>query len=223
MGASCDIMQSSRCVTANESSEKMKIKKSSEKYVASYSETFDKVAREGKFLSISAGYPLQDMVAFIRACRQCGYPQFLLINGDDQAVGWCDIVRRADEPDDVGFLGVGILKEYRHRGLGSKLMTATIQDALKRGFHEIRLEVRTSNENAIRTYCRLGFVKIAHIRDGVVTDGVAEDIWLMSLYAREIVSRDFSGKRFLKRFPKLKYQFRPKTSEKSVAEGEKNA
>lgn len=186
------------------------IKKSLEKYAVSYCQTFDLVAREGKFLSISSGYSLDEIVRFIRVCRECGYPQFLLINSDNQAVGWCDIVRRSDEPDDVGYLGIGILKEYRHRGLGTQLMTAAINDAKKRGFHEIRLEVRTSNYNAIRTYRRLGFVKIAHIQNGVITDGIAEDIWLMSLMSRELNHDYFDGERFFTKFPKIKYKFTPK-------------
>lgn len=207
-------------VTQNRSEEIMKIKTSSEKYAVSYTDTFDKVAREGKFLSISEGYPVEDMVRFIRACRECGYPQLLLINGENRAVGWCDIVRRADEPEDVGFLGVGILKEYRHRGLGSRLMTATIGAALRRGFHEIRLEVRTSNENAIRTYQRLGFVKIAHIANGVVTDGVAEDIWLMSLYRRQLERTRFNGEKFMARFPSVSYRFRPTNQDSKQTGGD---
>ena len=75
----------------------LKIVRSSEKYAVSYCETFDEVAREGKFLSISGGYPLADIIKFIKGCRECGFPQFLLIEPDGRAVGWCDIVRRADD------------------------------------------------------------------------------------------------------------------------------
>ncbi len=188
--------------------DELKIVRSSEKYAASYCETFDEVAKEGKFLSISGGYPLEDIIRFIRGCRDCGYPQFLLIAPDDRAVGWCDIVRRCDEPDDVGFLGVGIAARYRGMGWGARLMTATIDDARKRGFNEIRLEVRASNYNAIRTYTRLGFVKIAYQTDGVVTDGVAEDIWVMSLYSRRVRSEGFDRETFFRRFPKTEFVFR---------------
>ena len=188
--------------------EELKIVRSSEKYAVSYCETFDEVAREGKFLSISGGYPIEDIIRFIKACRDCGYPQFLLIEPGGRAVGWCDIVRRCDEPDDVGFLGVGIAGKYRGMGWGSRLMTATINDAKKRGFNEIRLEVRASNYNAIRTYTRLGFVKISFITDGVVTDGTSEDIWVMSLYCREIKPEGFKREKFFDRFPKTGFRFK---------------
>ena len=187
----------------------LKIVRSSEKYAVSYCETFDEVAKEGKFLSISGGYPVEDIIRFIRSCKECGYPQFLLIEPGGRAVGWCDIVRRCDEPDDVGFLGVGIAREYRGIGWGSRLMTATIHDAKKRGFNEIRLEVRASNFNAIRTYMRLGFVRIAYRTDGVVTDGVAEDVWLMSLDSREIRTDGFDRREFFGRFPKTGFRFKP--------------
>ena len=187
--------------------DELKIVRSSEKYAASYCETFDEVAKEGKFLSISGGYPLADIIKFVRGCRECGFPQFLLIEPGGRAVGWCDIVRRADEPDDVGFLGVGVAKRYRGMGWGSRLMTATINDARKRGFNEIRLEVRVSNYNAIRTYTRLGFVRIAYRSDGVVTDGVPEDIWVMSLYHRRLKPDGFSREKFFGRFPRAGFRF----------------
>ena len=196
-------------VSAPEQEEKLTVRKSSERYIKSYWRTFDCVAREGKFLSISEGYPIKDLIAFIRGCRECGYPQYLLVNERKEAVGWCDIVRRTDEPDDVGFLGVGILKEYRHRGLGSLLMRATIDEAMRRGFREIRLEVRTSNHNAIRSYRRLGFVKIALRKDGVVTDGAAEDVWVMSLSARELPPTAFRRRGFFAAFPQKVFRFRP--------------
>lgn len=191
--------------------DELKIAEASLSYAASYTETFDAVAREGKFLSISSGYPLSDMKRFIKGCRECGFPQFFLIDRRGRAVGWCDIVRRKNCPDDVGFLGVGILKEYRGRGWGSRLMAATIAHAKKRGFREIRLEVRASNYNAICTYRRLGFVKIAYAKNGVTTDGVSEDVWTMRCGARELRGGYFDRTAFFGRFPATGYHFTPST------------
>ena len=75
--------------------------------------------------------------------------------------------------------------------------------------NEIRLEVRASNFNAIRTYTRLGFVRIAYRTDGVVTDGVAEDVWLMSLDSREIRTDGLDRREFFGRFPKTGFRFKP--------------
>lgn len=154
----------------------LKIVKASSKYAYSYYNSFDDVAKEKKFLSVYTGYSLSEVINFIKICRQCNYPQYFLINENDEAVGWCDIVRRADQPSDVGYLGIGIIKDYRGVGWGTKLMKATIDAAKKCGFNEILLEVRASNENAIKTYERFGFVKIRYDIDGVITDGTSEDV-----------------------------------------------
>lgn len=167
----------------------------------------DSVAREGKFLSVSKGYPLSQIIDFIKICRESGYPQYFLINEENEAVGWCDIVRRNSQPADVGWLGVGIMPKYRGQGWGTKLMSETIKCAMKCGFNEIRLEVRASNANAIHTYKKLGFVFIEYDRDGVTTDGVSEDVWVMSFGAREITNDRFSGESFFKRFHTIKYKF----------------
>lgn len=158
----------------------VKIVKASQRYAASYCKTMDLVAREGKFLSVSKGYPLSEIKLFIKICRECGYPQFFLINEDKKAVGWCDIVSRSNEPADVGFLGIGILSEYRNMGWGSRLIDTTVKKALSGEFNEIRLEVRVSNKNAIHTYEKYGFVFLKYLKDGVTTDGVNEDVIVMS-------------------------------------------
>lgn len=184
----------------------LKIVKSSKKYANSYCDAMDSVSREGKFLSVNKGYPLPEIIRFIKICRECGYPQYFLINEEDKAVGWCDIVRRSNQPDDVGYLGIGILKPYRNMGWGTKLIDAAIQDAIKRGFNEIRLEVRASNANAIHTYKKYGFVCISYDVDGVTTNGVSEDVWTMSYMARNLESDKFSCDKFFNIFPKIKFK-----------------
>lgn len=185
----------------------LKIVKASKKYAVSYCDTLDSVSREKKFLSISKGYPLHQIIQFIKVCQECGYPQYFLINGDNEAVGWCDIVRRSDEPPDVGYLGIGILKNYRGLGWGTKLMETTINAAKKCGFNEIRLEVRASNGNAIKTYKKFGFVDVGYNKDGVITDGEREDVWIMSYMLRNIISDNFDRHNFFGMFPKIKYHF----------------
>ncbi len=185
---------------------KMKIVKASRKYAESYCYTMDSVSREGKFLSVSKGYPLPEIIKFIKICHECGYPQFFLINEEDKAVGWCDIVRRSNQPDDVGYLGIGILKKYRNLGWGSKLIDTTVREAIKHGFNEIRLEVRASNENAIHTYKKYGFVCIGYDVDGVITDGVSEDVWIMSYMSRNCECNEFSRDKFFGIFPKIKFR-----------------
>lgn len=50
--------------------------------------------------------------------------------------------------------------EARGKGVGSALLEAAEQLALKRGRSSLRLEVRTDNDDALRLYERLGYQRI---------------------------------------------------------------
>jgi RimJ/RimL family protein N-acetyltransferase len=65
--------------------------------------------------------------------------------------GWCDIVRNPIEGfRHVGRLGMGLLPEYRGRGLARHLAVQTIRAALTAGMERIELEIFASNEAALR-------------------------------------------------------------------------
>ena len=50
-------------------------------------------------------------------------------------------------------------KEYRGRGLATKLMTALISELKKRGIAKVFLEVESDNSNAVSLYEKAGFVQ----------------------------------------------------------------
>lgn len=76
-------------------------------------------------------------------------------------------------------VSIAVLEGYRRMGIGEALMRAGI-DSLRRNYNvdEIYLEVRVSNEPAIKLYEKLGFKKIK-ILEGYYSDG--ESAYLMSL------------------------------------------
>ena len=78
-------------------------------------------------------------------------------------------------------VSIAVLPEYRRRGIATALMSRAM-DAMKNkyGASEVYLEVRVSNEPAIRLYEKLGFTKVRILR-GYYLDG--EDAYLM---AREL-------------------------------------
>jgi ribosomal-protein-alanine N-acetyltransferase len=78
-------------------------------------------------------------------------------------------------------VSIAVLPEYRRRGIATALMLRAM-DAMKNkyGASEVYLEVRVSNEPAIRLYEKLGFTKVRILR-GYYLDG--EDAYLM---AREL-------------------------------------
>lgn len=52
---------------------------------------------------------------------------------------------------------VSVLAEFRRKSLAKMLLNNCIVDALKEGFHEIKLEVDLGNAAALRMYQSLGF------------------------------------------------------------------
>ncbi len=86
------------------------------------------------------------------------------------------------QPNKVGKKGhvvsLAVLGEARRRGIGTALMQKAM-DAMKNvyGAEEYYLEVRVSNEPAIRLYKKLGF-KVIKVLKGYYLDG--EDAYLMA-------------------------------------------
>ncbi len=74
-------------------------------------------------------------------------------------------------------LKVGVLPCYQNQGIGTQLMEAAYAEGIRRGCLRCFLEVRKSNENAIRFYRGQKF-KIAGARQNYYTDPV-EDAWIM--------------------------------------------
>jgi ribosomal-protein-alanine N-acetyltransferase len=74
-------------------------------------------------------------------------------------------------------VSVAVLQEYRGAGLGTALCEEAISGMKLRGCSEVYLEVRVSNNPAVRLYSKLGFKTVATHR-GYYRDG--EDAYLMS-------------------------------------------
>ncbi len=75
-------------------------------------------------------------------------------------------------------VSVAVLEEYRKKGLGSAIVEESIKGVKERRCDELYLEVRCSNNDAVRLYEKLGFfIKQRHkayYRDG-------EDAFLMAI------------------------------------------
>ncbi|RMD56626.1 MAG: ribosomal-protein-alanine N-acetyltransferase, partial [Nitrospirae bacterium] len=54
-------------------------------------------------------------------------------------------------------MDLAVDRPYRRRGIGGRLLIAAIEDAKKKSAEKIFLEVRRSNEAAIRLYTKYGF------------------------------------------------------------------
>jgi ribosomal-protein-alanine N-acetyltransferase len=111
---------------------------------------------------------------------------FIVAELDNKVVGYimCKIEFGFSNFRKLGFVkkghvvSVAVLQQHRNQGIGKALMLEGINGVIARKTDEMYLEVRVSNETAVRIYERLGFqIKSklrAYYRDG-------EDAYLMAL------------------------------------------
>ncbi len=60
-------------------------------------------------------------------------------------------------------VSIAVLEEHRNRGLGTALLNESMKKIKENGCSEIYLEVRTSNDPALKLYSKLGFTIIRTI------------------------------------------------------------
>ena len=160
----------------------VRIVPSASRYLESFRETLDTVARERHFLVLLEAPPMPAVVQFVAGLLRDGGVQVFAVTSQERVVGWCDIARHQREGyRHGGLLGIGLLAAYRRRGIGAKLALAAIDEARQVGIERIELEVLASNQNAIRLYRQLGFVPEGLKRRARLLDGHYEDKVFMAL------------------------------------------
>lgn len=157
----------------------IKIIEAQKQYYSSHTDALNAVASERLYLSVYGGFTEEMIESFHIMCDRESFPHYFVINENDTVVGWCDIVSRSTHPKQVGFLGIGLLPEYREHGIGRKLIEISLADAKDKGFREIRLECRTDNKRAIHVYKKLGFKKYAQRRKALVIENDKYDLLFM--------------------------------------------
>ena len=121
------------------------------------------------------------MRRFVEQILAKGWSQFYALD-ENRVVGWCDILPdKREGQTHCGRLGMGLLPEYRGRGIGARLISATLADALGKGLTRIELEVFASNTRARKLYRKAGFAEEGRKRRARILDGVADDIVIMAL------------------------------------------
>ncbi len=113
---------------------------------------------------------------------------FLVAQHGSQIVGYimCRIEYGFSNIHRFGFarkghiVSVAILEQHRRKGLGTTLVQQAMEGMKRRGCPEAYLEVRTSNQPAIRLYEELGF-KITSRMEAYYRDGDTAYLMSMSL------------------------------------------
>jgi RimJ/RimL family protein N-acetyltransferase len=137
------------------------------------------ICRERRYLSMTEPPPKDAARSFIEEARRRGKLQCVALSGP-VVVGWCDITPHAFEGfRHCGRLGMGIAAGFRGRGIGRRLLEATVHRAREAGLTRVELEVFSSNVSAIRLYERSGFEHDGVHRHGRIIDGRVEDVLLM--------------------------------------------
>jgi len=97
-------------------------------------------------------WPLWDLIGVLT------FPNVIRLKAmrDDKMIGFAAVDLRPSEQT-AWIATIGVLPEYRGRGIGRQLMQACEQQVTLKS---IRLNVRTSNHVAIQLYQDLGYIKI---------------------------------------------------------------
>jgi ribosomal protein S18 acetylase RimI-like enzyme len=156
------------------------------KHIPGYQRVLDQVAREKKWLLALKAPPLREVRKNVLK-KIMARESFLLVLDGDRVIGWCDI--RPDSRTGTGHVGLlymGLLREYRGRGIGGWLFEKSLEHSVRvSGFESIQLEVFASNRRAIGMYRKFGFKKDGLRKKARKYNGKYEDILLMSKMLRK--------------------------------------
>jgi RimJ/RimL family protein N-acetyltransferase len=149
--------------------------------IEQFRQVSDSVMRERAFLAFVEGFPIDEAAAFVARNIRVGNPQ-LVADAGGPIVGWCDI-RRETIPvySHVGHLGMGVIEPYRGRGIGERLIRASIDAARAAGIERIELSVYGRNLRAMALYRKVGFVLEGTRIRGKKLDGNYDDVHMMGL------------------------------------------
>ena len=160
-----------------------------EEYIESYHRCLDSVARERRYLAFVQAPPLTSTRRFVLSNIEHDVPQFVALSGEE-VVGWCDISSLRHEGfGHCGSLGMGVQRDFRGRGIGTRLIERTIDKAKEMGLERIELDVFASNRPAIKLYEKLGFVVEGVKVKARKLDGVYDDLVDMVLFVGDLAEQ----------------------------------
>jgi ribosomal protein S18 acetylase RimI-like enzyme len=152
-----------------------------EEHIEGFRAVLDSVARERRYLAFLEAPSLEESRRFVRRNIREGYPQYVALVAE-KVVGWCDILP-IDRPTraHTGVLGIGVLAEFRGRGIGTALIREALKKARTGGLTRIELSVRERNGRVVALYEGFGFVHEGVQRNAIRMDGEYENLICMAL------------------------------------------
>ena len=153
-----------------------------EELIASLRDAVGAVAEERLYLLAVSAFSMDETRDFVRMLLDGGGIQFVAVS-DSRVVGWCDVVQnRFEGTRHGGTLGMGVVREFRQRRIGSELLRRTLDAAKLKGIERVELEVFSSNQGAIELYERTGFLREGCKRRARILDDLETDIVLMAKF-----------------------------------------
>jgi RimJ/RimL family protein N-acetyltransferase len=163
----------------------------------SFNATLNAVCAERRYLASVDEFSLEESRQFLQNRLDGGMIQQVAAVGT-QIVGWCDIIPYP-EPGftHVARLGMGLLKDYRSCGIGTRLLSACLARAQTTALEKVELQVFADNAAAIALYQKLGFQPEGCKHRGRKIDGQYQDIVLMALMLENLPPRPMPLPSFL--------------------------
>jgi RimJ/RimL family protein N-acetyltransferase len=151
-------------------------------HIDGFHRALDVVARERRYLAFLEAPPVEKTRAYALGNIERGHPHFVALSATDEVVGWCDVTP-LDRPSlkHRGVLGMGVLPQFRAKGIGTGLIRSTLAGARAFGLHRVELTVREPNTGATELYRKEGFTVEGKQRDAILVDGVYEDLVCMAI------------------------------------------
>ena len=148
-------------------------------HVLGYCQVFNSIVAEKRFLMSSEPKTETLIRQFIE--RNIDKNPMLVALSAGRVIGWCDVIRKI-EPSQAhcGLLSIALLPSYRHKGIGTKLLTDILHRCEQQQIWRIELEVFADNQSAITLYQRFGFVIEGKKSRARLLDGRFQDIVLMA-------------------------------------------
>ena len=153
-----------------------------EKYFKSFYEALSAVANERIYLEMVEPPPFEKVTGFQSNLISKNGPVYYAVH-NDRVVGWCDVFPFENpRQSHRGGLGMGLLKEFRGKGIGSQLLSTVLDHAKKFGLEKVELSVYTTNTPAIALYKRFGFEEEGLIKKYRKLDGQYFDSLTMAKF-----------------------------------------
>lgn len=150
--------------------------------IPSFYECLKTVAAERVYIEMIEPPPLDKVVGFQSEIINQNGPVYYAID-QGRVVGWCDSFPSSNPRlSHRAHLGMGLLPEYRGKGLGSQLLKAALAKAKEFGLEKVELSVYTTNTAAVALYKKFGFVQEGLIKNYRKLDGQYFDCYIMGVF-----------------------------------------